>query len=234
MPIVRPDSDGSISISSQFCSSTRPSRPAIFHNLSALNGRMGDMTRARTLTACTHTWSVAAQRAKSVFRVFQGAWSLKYRLERFPRAISSRTARLTWKVSKHSPIRAGAPETVDSISWSSGEKVPGSGITPSKYRLMKVSVRFTKFPNISASSLLLRAWKSFQVKSASFVSGEIDARQYRMGSGGKTARYSSSQIAQFRLVDNFCPSMLRNSLAGISDGRTKSPCSMIMAGHRIA
>ena len=135
------------------------------------------MTTARTLTACTHTWSVAAQRARSVLRVFQGAWSLKYRLHWFPRAISSRTAPRTWNDSKQAPTRSGAPATADSISRSSGEKVPGSGIAPSKYRLMKVSVRFTKFPKISASSLLLRAWKSFQVKSESLVSGEIDARQ---------------------------------------------------------
>ena len=86
---------------------------------------------------------------------------------------------------------------------------------------------------MATNSLLLRAWKSFQVKSLSLVSGALAVSTYLNTSclPSKSLRYSCSHTAQFRDVDILSPSKFRNSFAGTLSGKIYDPSALSMAGN---
>ncbi len=92
-----------------------------------------------------------------------------------------------------------------------------------------------KLPSMATSSLLLRAWNSFHVKSLSFVSGALAQSEYLSTSSfpGKSARYSWSHTAQFLDVEILSLSRFRNSLAGTLSGSIKLPSAFSMTGNII-
>ena len=145
----------------------------------ALNGVKGSKAIARSAQICRQVYRMEAVRSMSVFATFQGSMSEMYLLPMRAMFIASFRASRKWKVSTYFS-RASLQGTMDaSVSASMGSGLRFSGTTPPKYLCVRTTARFTKLPNTATSSLLLRCWKSFQVKSLSLVSGALAVRTYR-------------------------------------------------------
>ena len=120
------------------------------------------------------------------------------------------------------PTASGVAAINSSRVWSTSFQSPEApGTFPPWNFPVSTKTRLTKLPSTSASSLLTLDWKSCQVNSASFCSGMMDARTYRISSlrPGKSSMYCLAQTAQFREVEILSPSRFMNSFAGTLCGR---------------
>ena len=159
----------------------------------------------------------------SVLASFQGSVSCRYLLPALAMSMAILSASRKWKVAIASSSAFFRRSISSQRSRSTSAASVVAGTTPPKYLCVRTMARFTKLPRMATSSLLLRAWKSDQVKSLSLVSGALAVSTYRSTSclPGKSLRYSWSHTAQLREVEILSPSRLRNSLAGTFSGSWK-------------
>ena len=131
-------------------------------------------------------------RCMSVFATFHGSQSVMYLLPMRARFIASFCASRNLNTSSSDSTFCFTSLNSLMVCRSVSVSSPHSGTTPSKYFFVSCSARFTKLPYTATSSLLLRSWKSFQVKLLSFVSGALAVRTYLSTSclPGSSSRYS--------------------------------------------
>ena len=118
-------------------------------------------------------YNAAPARAGSCLYTFHGSCSCRYLLPNRATFMASFKASRNLKASNDFAILR--PHCVIAAKASRSESVstPGSCTTPSKYLCVSTITRFTKLPSPATNSLLLRVWKSAQVKSLSLVSGIV-------------------------------------------------------------
>ena len=118
---------------------------------------MGLMRIARERVSCTLILMAVAHRAGSVRAVFHGSLSLKYLFAARARFITSVSPSRKRYCSNSSPAFCGVRASTASASLSVSFSGPRSGTIPLNILWAKASVRFTKLPKMSASSLLFFA-----------------------------------------------------------------------------
>ena len=145
--------------------------PSILRSLSAAKGVKGSNATARSAHTCSERLSIVAVRSISVLATFQGSVSEMYLLPARAIDIASFRASRKWYPSRFLSMEALSTGICESSSLSTSSSVPHGGTLPAKYLCVSTTALFTKLPNTATSSLLLRCWKSFQLKSLSLVSG---------------------------------------------------------------
>ena len=154
----------------------RSPRPSMRHRRSLMKGVKGSKATASDAHTCSAVLSTVAVRSGSVLNSFQGSVSWRYLLPARAMSMASLRASRKWKVSSAEAIsvlrRSSSANTSRSGCWI----WPGAGTVPPKYLWVRTTARLTKLPRMATSSLLLRVWKSRQVKSLSLVSGALAVR----------------------------------------------------------
>ena len=111
----------------------------------------------------------------SLVTFFHGSFSCKYLFPFLARSITSYSASLNLYCSKRFSIFVfvAAISSSNFLSVSSKISSCSFGTFPLQSLCINTKVRFTKFPKMATSSPFVLSWKSFQVKSLSFVSGAL-------------------------------------------------------------
>ncbi len=139
----------------------------------ALNGKKGSASIPRFATICSAIFRIVPTRSGCVLYNFHGSVSARYLLPSRARSIRPAVASRNRYSSNDWAIRDGKILSDSIVASSIDSSFARDGILLSKYFWVSTSALFTKFPRMATSSLLLRAWKSFQVNSLSFVSGRL-------------------------------------------------------------
>ena len=146
-------------------------------SFSAEKGMNGSKATAMLAQICRAVLRMVATRAMSpVLATFQGSVSCRYLLPRRAMFIASRRPSRRWKFSMLSVRAPRMRPSSSKTSRSMPSSSPAAGTRPPKYLCVSTTARLTKLPRMATSSLLLRVWKSAQVKSLSFVSGALAVR----------------------------------------------------------
>src|SRR5690606_33137069 len=148
-------------------------------SVAAAPGTKGSDATAHATTNPSAVRSVHAVRSRSTLTVFHGSRDWRYSLPSAHSARSdvadlrnSRSCRLRRYSSSRAPAR-------DASAASSAPGSPPSGTRSSKWRDTRVTVRFTRFPNVPTRSLFTALPNSSQVKLASSDSGALAIRYQR-------------------------------------------------------
>ena len=146
---------------------------SMLRSLAALKGRKGSKAIERLAEICRARFMMVCTRAMSVLANFQGSVSARYLLPQRAKSIASLRASRKWKCSMWSLSTAFTFLNSSMAARSTSVSSPAWGTMPSQNLCVSTRARFTKLPRIATNSLLLRAWKSFHVKSLSLVSGAL-------------------------------------------------------------
>ena len=133
------------------------------------------MNGSNAIVRLAHIWSemfrIVATLSMSVLATFHGSVSARYLFPNLARFIASLSASLNLKFSRLSSMFFRITGISERTSSSYGVVLIVAGTSPPKYLWVRTTALLTKFPKIATSSLLFLVWKSFHVKSLSFVSG---------------------------------------------------------------